>query len=674
MDQSSLTGESFPVQKTADPISGTATDLSHLTNMVFVGSHVTSGTGKGVVVRTGASTSFGSIHAHLAETERETAFDKEIKGFTWLLIRLILLMGSTLLIVNLLKDRTLLASGLFALTAAISISPEILPMVVMLNLSRGALLMSKKNVVVKRLDAIQNFGAMDVLCSDKTGTLTLNSVVLERHCDLSGNENESVIDYAYINSTFQTGWKNSIDEAILKHKKVNVRSIKKIAEIPFDFERKIMSVVIRMDGKTLLIAKGAAEEITARCKAHPTQKTQQKTCASLSEDGFRVIAVAIKEVDEKATHFTTKDESGMMFIGYMAFLDPLKPTVKRSIHELKTAGVALKVITGDSEIVARKICGDVDLDIKTILTGPEIDKLSDEELQKRVEHVSVFARAVPLQKERIIRALQRNGHTVGYLGDGINDAPALKIADIGISVNNAVDVAKESASIILLKKNLHVLLEGVLEGRKVFGNFMKYIRTSTSYYVGFFLTSVITSLFLPFLPLLPIQVLLNNYLYDFMQASMPADTTDSEYLQTPKTWSIGRITKYVLVLGPLTSFFDLLMIGLLVMFFHALGTPEIFRTGWFLESFSIQMLAFYVLRTRKIPFLESRPSTFVACILWGLLAVPFILSFTRFGTVFGFVQMPLPYFAALVGVVGMYLVVAHLVNRWFVGRFEGEKA
>lgn len=581
VDQSSLTGESYPVVKSAESISGDNHDITKLTNMAFVGSHVTSGTGKGIVVQTGKETYFGKIYAKLAQTERKTEFDKEMKDFTWLLIRMILVMAVVLFLINIFKHHSFIGSTLFALTAAIAVSPEILPMVVMFNLSKGALEMSKKKVVVKRLDAIQNFGGMDILCADKTGTLTLNSVVLETHCNLSGVDDEQVLKYGYINSFFQTGLKNVLDQAILKHEKLELHKLKKIGEIPFDFERKIMSVAVEMDGKKLLIAKGAPEEIIKRCQTAHLELTGSdgipKTCASLNTEGFRVLAVAIKEIKDDKKSYSPKDEVDMTLVGYLAFLDPLKPTVKISIEALEKAGIKLKVITGDSELVAKKICAEVGLDTKNILTGVELEDMSDDALRARVEQVSVFARIAPLQKERIIQALRNNKHIVGYLGDGINDSPALKTADIGISVNNAVDVAKESASIILLQKDLRVLLAGVLEGRRVFGNFMKYIHTSTSYYVGFIITSTVMSLVLPFLPLLPLQILLNNYLYDLMQAAMPADNVDNEYLQKPKIWRISQITKYVLLLGPIYSLFDFLMIGILIVFFQAFKLPEIFR-------------------------------------------------------------------------------------------------
>ena len=512
VNQASLTGESLPIEKIAEPIHPKDESIYELTNIAFMGSSVVSGTGLGVVIKTGIATQFGELSRKLAAMAVETGFDKGIREFTWLMIRFMLVLVVVIFAINALLKGNFIEALLFSLAVAVGLTPEMLPMLVAINLSKGAIAMSKKQVIVKRLNSIQNFGAMDVLCTDKTGTLTFNKIVLERHCDVVRKDDQDVLTFAYINSFYQTGLKNILDRAILKHEKLLVKQYKKIDEVPFDFSRKIMSVVVEIDGKYRIIAKGAPEEIFKRCTRYELDgeildmeqlilTDLKEEYNNLSADGFRVLAIAYKDVENKKETYSKDDEHDLILKGYAAFLDPPKPTAKRTIETLKSLGIEFKVLTGDNELVAKKICSEVGLDVKELVTGDQIEKISDEELKKLVETASVFARLSPFQKERIIRTLHENKHIVGYLGDGINDALALKAADVGISVDNAVDIAKESADIILLKKSLMVLEDGVIEGRKTFGNIVKYIKMGSSSNLGNMLSMTGASIFLPFLHL-----------------------------------------------------------------------------------------------------------------------------------------------------------------------------
>ncbi|MDD5454763.1 MAG: magnesium-translocating P-type ATPase, partial [Candidatus Ratteibacteria bacterium] len=543
INQATLTGESFPVEKTAEPVKPQDrrknSSISELTNIVFMGTSVVNGTALGVVLRTGTATQFGELSRKVASMAVESSFDKGIRDFTWLMIRFMLLLVVIIFSINAFSKgeitRTKIINAiLFSLAVSVGLTPEMLPMLVTINLSKGAIAMSKKEVIVKRLNSIQNFGAMDILCTDKTGTLTLDKIVLEKHCDVVRNESKEVLKMAFINSFYQTGLKNILDRTILKHEKIAVKQYKKIDEVPFDFERRIMSVVVEIDGKHRIIAKGAPEEIFKRCTHYELDGEISEMVQMISTDlkiesnnlsleGFRVIAIAYKDFENKKEVYSKNDEQGLILKGYVAFLDPPKPTTKRTIEMLKDFGIEVKVLTGDNELVTQKICSEVGLDIKGLVTGETIEKLSDKELQELVKTTTVFARLLPLQKVRIIKALHDNKHVVGYLGDGINDAPALKAADVGISVNNAVDIAKESADIILLQKSLIVLEDGVIEGRKTFGNILKYIKMGSSSNLGNMISMTGASLFLPFLPMLPIQILLNNFLYDLSQVAIPSD-------------------------------------------------------------------------------------------------------------------------------------------------------
>jgi len=592
INQASLTGESFPIEKTSSHATGKSDSAPDMGNIVFMGSSVVSGTALGVVIKTGISTRFGEMSRRLATMRVETSFDKGVHGFTWLMIRAMFFMVIFIFAVNAMRRGSWIESLLFSLGVAVGLTPEMLPMIVAINLSKGAIAMSKKDVIVKRLNSIQNFGAMDIICTDKTGTLTMDKIVLEKHCDVVRKEDDGVLRFAYINSYYQTGLKNLLDRAILKHEKLLVRQYKKVDEVPFDFSRRIMSVVVETDGIHRLISKGAPEEIFKRCSGYELDgelmemdplilSDLKEEYENLSADGFRVLAIAYKDIPQKKEAYSRDDEKELILTGYVAFLDPPKPSARRAIIALRKLGVDFKVLTGDNEMVTKKICSEVGLNVQGLVTGDQVDKADDPQLQELVKSTNVFARLSPLQKERIITALHRNRHIVGYLGDGINDAPALKASDVGISVNNAVDIAKESADIILLRKSLMVLEDGVIEGRKTFGNIVKYIKMGSSSNFGNMLSMTGGSLFLPFLPMLPIQILLNNFLYDLSQVAIPTDEVDKEYLRQPRPWRVDYIKKFMLIIGPISSIYDFLTYGVMLFIFHA--NASLFHTGWFIE-------------------------------------------------------------------------------------------
>lgn len=681
INQASLTGESFPVEKIASPITQKNSSIAESNNIAFMGSSVVSGTALGVVIKTGVSTNFGEISRRLAGMTVETSFDRGIRKFTWLMIRLMIVLVVVIFAINAFSKGKIVDALLFSLAVAVGLTPEMLPMLVAINLSKGAIAMSKKDVIVKRLNSIQNFGAMDVLCTDKTGTLTLNKIVLEQHCNVVREEDKEVLQLAYINSFYQTGLKNILDKAVLKYEKLVVTQYNKIDEIPFDFSRRIMSVVVEMDGKHRIISKGAPEEIFKRCSRYelegeildiePLILTDLKTeYDHLSSEGFRVLAVAYKDIQEKKSAYSKDDEQDLILKGYIAFLDPPKPTAKKTIETLKALGIEFKVLTGDNELVTKKICGDIGLDVKGLVTGDQIENIKDEELQVLVKTTTVFARLSPLQKERIIHALHKNNHTVGYLGDGINDAPALKAADVGISVDNAVDIAKESADIILLKKSLIVLEDGVIEGRKTFGNILKYIKMGASSNFGNMFSMTGASLFLPFLPMLPIQILLNNFLYDVSQVAIPSDEVDREYLLKARPWNVEYIKKFILFIGPISSIFDFVTFGVLWFIFHA--SQPLFTTGWFLESLLTQTLVIHIIRTGKIPFVESKPSQFLLFTSIYIVTIGLLIPLTPLGPYFKFVIPPPMFFVALVFIITAYLFLVQFVKSWFIKKYGYE--
>ncbi|MDP2922256.1 MAG: magnesium-translocating P-type ATPase [Candidatus Omnitrophota bacterium] len=680
INQASLTGESFPIEKVAGPIQSKGSSISELSNIAFMGSSVVSGTALGVVVKTGINTQFGELSRRLATMRIETSFDRGIHKFTWLMIRAMLFMVLFIFAINAIRRGNFIESLLFSLGVAVGLTPEMLPMLVAINLSKGAIKMSKKQVIVKRLNSIQNFGAMDILCTDKTGTLTLDHIVLERHCDVVGRDDEDVLAASYINSFYQTGLKNLLDRAILKHTNVVVEQFKKIDEIPFDFSRKIMSVVVEKGEKHRIISKGAPEEIFKRCTRYEIDGEYlpmeyliladlKEEYDKLSSEGFRVLAVAYKDIENKKDVYSKDDEKDLILKGYLAFLDPPKPSAQKAISALKKLGVEVKVLTGDNELVTKKICQEVGLDAKGLVIGEQVEKINDQDLKELVKSTTVFARLSPLQKERVIHALHDNGHIVGYLGDGINDAPALKASDVGISVNNAVDIAKESADIILLKKSLMVLEDGVVEGRKTFGNIVKYIKMGSSSNFGNMLSMTGGSLFLPFLPMLPIQILLNNFLYDLSQVAIPTDEVDKDYLIKPRPWNVKAIRNFMIIIGPLSSIYDFLTYGVMLFIFNTWNNPQLFHTGWFIESLCTQTLVIYIIRTGKIPFIESRPSRLLVLTSILIVTTGIVIPFSGLAKPFGFVAPPPLYFVILFFMVITYLLLVQVVKTWFIKKF-----
>ncbi len=684
VNQSALTGESFPAEKAASPLKAKGATLIEWNNCLFMGTSIVSGTATAVVIKTGNFTEYGKIAKKLVARAPETEFERGLRRFGFLMIEVTFLLVLFVFFINALYKRGVLESLLFAVALAVGLTPELLPMIMSVNLSKGALAMSKKGVIVKRLASIQNFGNMDVLCTDKTGTLTENKITLVRHVDIEGNDNEKVLLYSFLNSFYETGLKSPLDDAILKYKNIDVKDYQKIDEVPFDFTRKRVSVVVDYEGQRFLLAKGAPEEIIKVCSyCELTGKTSDLTSElkrkieqkyyGLSSDGFRVLGVSYKEITEEKQLYSVDDESSMVFLGFVAFIDPPKETAKESLRLLNKAGVEVKILTGDNELVTKKTCEQLGFKVKRVVIGSEVAQMHDDALPRVVEEANIFVRVTPAQKNRIINTLKNNGHVVGFLGDGINDAPSLKTADVGISVDNAVDVAKESADIILLQKKLRVLYEGVLEGRKTFGNTMKYIMMGTSSNFGNMFSVAVASLFLPFLPMLPIQILLNNLLYDLAESTIPTDNVDSEYVEKPKRLDISFIRKFMVFLGPTSSIFDYLTFFImLVVFIPSVPLNErvpLFQTAWFIESLATQTLVVFVIRTRKTPFYKSRPSRFLLVSSLSIITVALILPLTPLGKLFKFVEPPLSFFAILLGLIGAYLILVEIVKRWFYKRY-----
>jgi len=678
VDQSALTGESFPVEKTNLPLKSYDPSITEWSNYLFMGTSVVSGAATAVVVKTGSLTEYGKIVKRLVAREPEIEFQRGIRYFSYMIMQVTFLLVIFVFFINALYMRSVIDSLLFAVALAVGLTPELLPMIISVNLSKGAITMAKKGVIVKRLAAIQEFGSMDVLCTDKTGTLTENRIKLVLHIDLNGDKSEKVLLYSYLNSYYQTGLKNPLDEAILKFTDLDVKDYKKIDEVPFDFVRRRLSIIVEHQNQRFMITKGAPEEVVKICSFYEVgevvndmtdevrHRCEQKY-VELSAEGYRVLAVAYKRLREDKPMYTANDEKEMIFLGFIAFLDPPKETAKEALQLLKNAGIELKILTGDNELVTRKVCEHLGFDIRGIVTGSEIAKMHDDALARVVEEANVFCRVTPSQKDRIINALKNNGHVVGFLGDGINDAPSLKTADIGISVDNAVDVAKESADIILLKNDLKVLHDGVLEGRKTFGNTMKYIMMGVSSNFGNMFSVAGASLFLPFLPMLPIQILLNNLLYDLSQSAIPTDDVDREYLERPKRWDIQFIRLFMICLGPVSSLFDFLTFFVMLYFFNA--SEPLFQTAWFIESLTSQTLVIFVIRTKRSPFWKSKPSRYLLLNNVAIIASALILPFTPLGDIFRFVKPPVTFYIALAIILGAYIVLAEIVKSWFYRRY-----
>jgi P-type Mg2+ transporter len=688
LNQSALTGESLPVERKADSASVDAQNPLELPNICFLGSNVESGSATAVVIHTGSKTYFGSLAASIVGQRQLTSFDKGVNKFTWLMIWFIAVMVPAVFLINGLTKHNWLEAFLFAMAVAVGLTPEMLPMIVTVNLSKGALAMARKKVIVKRLNAIQNFGAMDVLCTDKTGTLTQGKIVLEKHLDAHGDPSEKVLQYGYLNSYHHTGLKNLLDEAILAHEELEEHlkageKYRKIDEIPFDFVRRRMSVVVEdTTGLNTLICKGAVEEVLGLCtrvevkgeviEVLPEHDAKRRQIADdLNGQGFRVIALAYKQMpgatDEPT--YAVKDESDLILLGFLAFLDPPKDTAAEALKQLHHLSVDVKILTGDNEIITAFICKEVGLPLEHLLLGSQIEAMSDAELAEATSATSVFARLAPAHKERIIRALQSKGHVLGFMGDGINDAPALKAADIGISVDSAVDIAKESSDIILLENSLLILEQGVLEGRRVFGNIVKYIKMAASSNFGNMFSVVGASAFLPFLPMLPIQVLTNNLLYDFSQTTIPTDEVDADWLTRPRKWEIGGILRFILFIGPISSIFDYLTFFMMLYVFSCWDNPALFHTGWFVESLFTQTLIIHVIRTNKIPFLQSWASWPLIVTSIVIVTVGALLTVSPLADALGFVPLPPLYWLLLAIILVCYVVLTQLIKSWFYRRF-----
>lgn len=685
VSQGSLTGESLPVEKFHEPEPDDVGSPADLNNTCFMGTSVESGTAVAVVVTIGPHTYFGSMASSIAAEPPPTSFDQGLSRFTWLMIQLMAVMVPLVFLINGLTKHDWKGAFFFAMAVAVGLTPEMLPMIVSVCLSKGALAMSRKKVIVKRLNAIQNFGGMDMLCTDKTGTLTEDRVVLMKHCDVAGRESDEVLLNGYLISHFQTGLKNLLDRAILDtpdfHAQAVVEKHKKLDEIPFDFTRRMMSVLVENpEGKALLLTKGAPEEVFHQCshfeldgKLSPMDPNLivglKEEYESLSNDGFRVLAVATKELSGKRL-CSKNDERELVLKGYVAFLDPPKETAGRSIEALRQHGVEVKILTGDNRLVSRKVCKDVGLSPDPMLLGADVETMSDSELAEAAEKTTLFARLSPAHKDRVIRLLREKGHVVGFMGDGINDAPALRAADIGISVDTATDIAKESADLILLEKDLMVLEGGVTEGRKVFANILKYIRMGASSNFGNMFSVLGASAFLPFIPMAPIQVLTNNLLYDFSQVPIPTDAVDEEQVARPRPWNIDEIRRFILYIGPISSIFDYTTFFVMLWVFNCWDPSRapVFQTGWFVESLMTQTLIIHVIRTHKIPFLQSRASLPLTVTTLSIMAFGMWLPYSPLAPSLGLRHLPPPYWPILMLTLLSYVSLTQVIKVWLFRR------
>ncbi len=675
--ESALTGESLPVDKAAADLPEGQHGIADASNSVFLGTAVQTGIGAAVVVRTGKDTAFGEIAQRLATRPPETEFGRGIRHFGLLLTRVIMLLVLFVLLVNLVLHRPLLESFLFSVALAVGMTPEMMPMIITISLAQGARRMARKKVLVKQLAAIEDFGSIEILCSDKTGTLTEGEIVLDRHVDVHGQDNEDVLRLVYLNSHFQSGIKSPLDDAILKHEHPAIAEYEKVDEIPFDFNRKRLSVVVRRGGERLLVTKGEAESVFAICGTVMVDGAPQpfdegrraeaaETFKKLSADGYRTLGVAFRKVEPQDACAVVA-ERDMTLAGFAAFLDPPKEGIVAVLDALKKNGVSVVIMTGDNQYVTQKVAHDVGLPTDRIVTGNQMDTMDDAALAYQAEHGAIFARVSPEQKNRIILGLKARGHVVGYIGDGINDAPSLHTADVGISVMNGVDVAKDAAKIILLEKDLEVLNDGVVEGRRCYANIMKYIIMSTSSNFGNMFSMAAASLFLPFLPMLPTQILLNNFLYDTSQVAVPGDNVDPDLLHRPKRWQIGFIRQFMMIIGPISSIYDFLTFGVLLWLFHAAANPPLFRTGWFVESLATQTLVVFVIRTAGNPF-KSRPSGRLLIAVVAVSVAGAVLPYTPLGALLGFTPLPISLLGAISLLAVTYLVLVQAVKTWFYRR------
>lgn len=701
LSQAALTGESYPVEKDATSATESNIAMTERSNLVLMGSNVLSGTAEGIVIATGEDTVFGSIAHTLNEKPKQTSFELGIKKTSLLLIRFMVIMAPIVIVINGLTKGNWLEAILFGLSVAVGLTPEMLPMIVTTNLVRGARVMAKKGTIIKNLSAIQNFGAMDLLCTDKTGTLTQDKIVLEYHLDCNGNESNRVLRHAYMNSYYQTGLKNIMDIAIIQAADTQLtlhpENYRKVDEVPFDFDRRRMSVVIAdQSGKTQMITKGAIEEIlsvssfvdfdgqvttlTPTLAGHIMQEVEK-----LNQQGFRVLGVAQKTNPPEVGAFSTGDETEMVLIGYLAFLDPPKETAKAAISTLHAHGVDVRVLTGDNALVTQSVCQQVGIATENMVEGSQLEKLTEEEWDKIIETTKIFVKLTPQQKADLVQRFQKKNHTIGFLGDGINDAPALKVADVGISVDTAVDIAKESANVILLEKDLMVLERGILAGREVFGNIMKYVKATLSSNFGNILSVLVASIFLPFLPMLPLQLLFLNFMYDLSCLAMPWDRVDQEYLASPKKWTTQDMGRFMVWFGPTSSIFDLVTFYLLYTwlcplvaggsYFQLSATQQVvfiavFHAGWFVESFWTQSLVIHALRSPKLPFIQSR-ATWPVIVATSLgVFCGSILPMTSLGSSLGLMHLPTIFWSCLLGIVCAYLCLVTLIKNMYLKRYH----
>lgn len=700
VSQSMLTGESLPLEKTENNIINTTAKAAlELENICFMGTNVVSGTAVIVAVTTGNQTYFGSIGKAISGKRAETSFEKGVNKVSWLLIRFMLVMVPLVFLINGFTKHNWVEALLFGISVAVGLTPEMLPMIVTANLAKGALNMSKRKVIVKRLNAIQNIGAMDVFCTDKTGTLTMDKIVLKRHLNVLGEMDEEVLKWAYLNSYHQTGLKSLLDNAVLEHTDLHdhlkvEEEFKKIDEIPFDFQRRRLSVILEeKNGKHLLICKGAVEEMLALCTHafdpgidrklqtasdaivpmdEKMQTTILNTSRKLNEEGLRILLVAVKESDKRPLTYGVADENNLILTGFIGFLDPAKPSAKEAIEGLHQLGVDVKVLTGDNEVVTKKICRDVGIPVQNVLLGSELEEMNDEALTNKLDDTTILAKLSPMQKSRVVKLLQAKGHTVGFMGDGINDAAALRDADVGISVDTAVDIAKESADIILLEKDLQVLRKGVIYGRRTFGNIIKYIKMTASSNFGNMFSMLGASAILPFLPMLPLQLLIQNLLYDISQISIPWDSMDREFIEKPQQWSARGISRFMIFIGPISSLFDYATFALMWFILKA-NSPahqSLFQSGWFIEGLLSQTLIVHMIRTRKIPFIQSWAKVPVIALTCTIMVIGIFLPYSTFAGALKLEPLPLNYFPWLVTILISYCVLTQIVKVWFIKKFN----
>ena len=681
-DEATFTGESFPVEKTSESLSLERPMPQQLTNYLFMGTVVVHGSGQGVVVSTGKNTQLGAISKSLVRSHPETEFQRGIRKYGNMLMTLTFALSVGIFALNAIVGHRLIDSLLFSLAVAVGLVPELMPAIVTISLAQGASKMAKVKVVVKRLVSIEDFGNMDVLCTDKTGTLTEGKISLNDCRSLGEKEDERILPYSLLCNSAAVGDAivgNPMDMAIWEYaikngKQQSIKPYTRIDEIPFDYQRRIMSVVVKDNGEHLLISKGAPESVFARCtqadlsgKIKPIETVQEAIndkFFNLSKLGYRILAVASRQVEEK-TSYSLDDEKDLTLLGFLIFTDPPKKDAREALSRLKDMGVEVKILTGDNELVAKTICDELKVPVKKIVCGSDLVQMSWTEMKKAVEEITIFARITPEQKLGIIRALKENGHVVGFGGDGVNDAPALYEADVGISVDTAVDVAKEAADIVLLEKDLLVMAAGINEGRKIFGNTIKYILMGTSSNFGNMFSAAAASVFLPFLPMLPMQILFMNLLYDVANMTLPTDNVDEEYIKYPKHWDIGFVRKYTLFFGPFSSLYDFLTYGIMLFIFGAATNPALFQSGWFVESFWTEVLVIFVIRTRRIPFFTSRPGKWLIVLTLACVAFGTILPFTILGSYLGFTALPVEYWALLVLMVATYILLVDAGKVFF---------